>query len=70
MRCDCLLRSSENALPVVRVDDVKTHECCNEDYNVACPARLLDLVRFWSSGDVVLVELDEETMPYTTLSHC
>lgn len=50
---------------------VKTHEHCNEDYTVTCPARLLDLVRFWSSEDValLLLEPDEETIPYTTLSH-
>ena len=48
---------------------VENHDPCRESY----PARLLNLVRFWSSGDIVLVELEEdpdEHVPYTALSHC
>ena len=56
------------------IDDcVANHGRCHENYPAACPTRLLDLVRFWSSGDVVLVEPEEgpdEYIPYTTLSHC
>ena len=46
------------------------HTRCHENYPSYCPT---DLVRFWSSGDVVLVELEEDSddyIPYTTLSHC
>ena len=49
------------------------HGCCHENHPVACPTRLLDLVRFSSSGDIVLVEPEKdpgEYTPYTTLSHC
>ena len=54
-------------------DCIANHGRCHENYPAACPTRLLDLVRFWSSGDVVLVEPDEgpdDYIPYTTLSHC
>ena len=51
----------------------ENHGRCHENYPAYCPTRLLDLVRFWSSGDVVLVEgvePPEGSIPYTTLSHC
>ena len=54
-------------------DCVENHGRCHEDYPAYCPTRLLDLVRFWSSGDIVLVERmehPEDYIPYTTLSHC
>ena len=54
-------------------DCVENHGRCHENYPAHCPTRLLDLVRFWSSGDIVLVERVEdpdEYIPYTTLSHC
>lgn len=56
------------------IDDcVENHEECQKNHPALCPIRLLDLIRFRSSGDIVLVELDEdpsERIPYTTLSHC
>ena len=54
-------------------DCVENHPRCHENYPALCPTRLLDLVRFWSSGDIVLVEPEDdpdEHFPYTTLSHC
>lgn len=54
-------------------DCIENHGRCHENYPTFCPIRLLDLVRFWSSGDIVLVEREEdpdEYIPYTTLSHC
>ena len=54
-------------------DCVENHGRCHENYPSLCPTRLLDLVRFWSSGDIVLVEREDdpdEHIPYTTLSHC
>ena len=54
-------------------DCLENHERCHEKHPAYCPTRLLDLVRFWSSGDIVLVEGVEhlqEYIPYTTLSHC
>ncbi len=54
-------------------DCVENHGRCHEDTPALCPTRLLDLIRFWSSGDIVLVEPEEdpgEHIPYTTLSHC
>ena len=54
-------------------DCFENHERCHENDPTLCPTRLLDLVRFWSSGDIVLVELEKdpgENISYTTLSHC
>lgn len=54
-------------------DCVDTHPRCHENYPAYCPTRLLDLVRFSSSGDIVLIEPEEdpdEYILYTTLSHC
>ena len=54
-------------------DCVENHGLCRGGYPAPCPTRLLDLVRFWSSGDIVLVELGrdpDEHVPYTALSHC
>ena len=54
-------------------DCIKNHGRCRENNPAICPTRLLDLVRFWSSGDIVLVEPEEEPdkhIPYTALSHC
>lgn len=54
-------------------DCVENHARCRENFRPYCPTRLLDLVRFWSSGDIVLVERvehAEEYIPYTALSHC
>ena len=56
------------------IDDcVANHERCHEENTTLCPTRLLDLVTHWSSGDVVLVEPEQDLgihIPYTTLSHC
>ena len=54
-------------------DCIRSHGSCNENQRAHCPTRLLDLVRFRSSGDIVLTEREEhanEHIPYTTLSHC
>ena len=54
-------------------DCIENHRSCNENHHAHCPTRLLDLVRFWSSDDIVLTEREEdpdEHIPYTTLSHC
>ena len=54
-------------------DCVTNHKRCHENYPALSPTRLLDVMRFWSSGDVVLVEPEQgpdDHIPYTTLSHC
>ena len=54
-------------------DCIENHASCNEVQPAHLPTRLLDLVRFWSSGDIVLLETEEkpdENFPYTALSHC
>lgn len=54
-------------------DCFENHGRCHENDPTDWPTRLLDLVRFWSSGDIVLVELERvthERICYTTLSHC
>lgn len=55
-------------------DCVANHGRCHGNYQALSPTRLLDLIQFWSSGDIVLVEreedADDEHIPYTALSHC
>ena len=54
-------------------DCIDNHAGCNENQPTHRPTRLLDLVRFRSSGDIVLIEPEEDSdehIPYTTLSHC
>ena len=51
-------------------DCFENHGRCHENDPTDWPTRLLDLVRFWSSGDIVLVELERilnERISYTTL---
>ena len=54
-------------------DCIENHGSCNENQPAYCPTRLLDLVHFGSSGDIVLTEREKDHdghVPYTTLSHC
>ena len=54
-------------------DCIENHTSCYANQPAHRPTRLLDLVRFRSSGDIVLIELEEhpdEHIRYATLSHC
>ena len=54
-------------------DCIENHASCNKNQAAHRPTRLLDVVRFRSSGDIVLIEPEEDpddSIPYTTLSHC
>ena len=52
-------------------DCMANHEKCEKNGRPYCPTRVLDLVTYQSSGDILLAEpVGADQISYTALSHC